>query len=84
MKTQKIICKCGCGKQKEVREADIKRGWGKFYSKSCKARYQARKNKIRTYHGVEVDNSFVGITDQEHSEIMDSLEQSWDSHKDWL
>ena len=37
---KQIVCKCGCGRKKMVRIADIKRGWGKFYSKSCKARWQ--------------------------------------------
>lgn len=35
-----ITCKCGCGRKKMVRVADVKRGWGKFYSKSCKAKKQ--------------------------------------------
>ena len=39
-KAQEITCKCGCGRKKLVRVADIKRGWGLFYSKSCKASYQ--------------------------------------------
>lgn len=40
--TAKILidCACGCGKSKSVRVADVNRGWGKFYSKSCKARSQ--------------------------------------------
>jgi len=29
-----------CKKKKMVREADVKRGWGKFCSKSCKAQEQ--------------------------------------------
>lgn len=37
---QEITCKCGCRRKKMVRTADVKRGWGKFYSKSCKAREQ--------------------------------------------
>lgn len=40
---KEITCKCGCGQKKMVRVADIKRGWGKFYDKSCKARYQERR-----------------------------------------
>jgi len=33
-----------------VRKADIKRGWGKFYSKSCKAKYQEKKTgQYRAY-----------------------------------
>ena len=35
-----ITCKCGCGRKKKVRTADVNRGWGKYYSKSCKARHQ--------------------------------------------
>lgn len=41
-KMKEITCKCGCGRKKMVRVADVKRGWGKFYSKSCKAKYQIR------------------------------------------
>jgi hypothetical protein len=26
-----------------VRTADVKRGWGKYYSKSCKAKHQERR-----------------------------------------
>jgi hypothetical protein len=41
--TKLITCKCGCGRQKEVRVADIKRGWGKYFDKSCKARHQEKR-----------------------------------------
>lgn len=37
-----VVCRCGCGRSKQVRVADVNRGWGKFYSKSCKARHQTR------------------------------------------
>lgn len=40
--TQIITCKCGCKRKKEVRTADVKRGWGLFFSKSCKAKWQSR------------------------------------------
>jgi len=43
MTTKEIVCACGCGRKKEVKIADIKRGWGKFYSKSCKAKHQESK-----------------------------------------
>lgn len=43
MGRQEIVCACGCGRSKLVRVADIKRGWGKFYSKSCKAKAQAKR-----------------------------------------
>jgi hypothetical protein len=41
--TKEITCACGCGRKKQVRLSDIKRGWGKFYSKSCKAKRQERR-----------------------------------------
>ena len=40
---KEIVCKCGCGRKKSVRIADIKRGWGKYYSKSCKAKSQSAR-----------------------------------------
>lgn len=36
-------CACGCGAKVIARLADVKRGWGKYYSKSCKAKAQYRK-----------------------------------------
>jgi len=41
-KMKEIICACGCGRKKMVRVADLKRGWGKYYSKSCKAKAQVK------------------------------------------
>jgi hypothetical protein len=38
-----ITCKCGCGRKRQVRTADVARGWGKFFDKSCKARVQERR-----------------------------------------
>ena len=37
-----ITCKCGCGRKKMVRTADVKRGWGLYFNKSCKAKKQER------------------------------------------
>lgn len=42
-KMKEIICACGCKRKKLVRVADIKRGWGKYYSKSCKAVAQEKR-----------------------------------------
>lgn len=39
---QAVKCKC-CKVEFQARVADIKRGWGKFCSKSCKATYQEVK-----------------------------------------
>jgi hypothetical protein len=38
-----ITCACGCGRKKNVRTADVKRGWGKYFSKFCKAISQTRR-----------------------------------------
>jgi hypothetical protein len=47
---KEITCKCGCGRKKMVRTADLRRGWGKFYSKSCKAKEQeGRTHQYRNY-----------------------------------
>lgn len=40
-----IVCECGCGQSKEVRKADADRGWGKYFSKSCKAKHEAELKK---------------------------------------
>jgi len=56
-KMKEIICKCGCGRKRLVRVADIKRGWGRFFDKSCKARYQTRLygSSKRKTHDIEDD-----------------------------
>lgn len=47
---QEITCVCGCGRKKMVRTADVKRGWGKYYSKSCKAKAQEKRTgQCRSY-----------------------------------
>lgn len=39
-------CKCGsCGITFQARTADVKRGWGKFCSKSCKAKKQTAEKR---------------------------------------
>ena len=40
---KEITCQCGCGRKRMVRTADIARGWGKYFDKSCKARHQERR-----------------------------------------
>lgn len=44
MKT--ISCRC-CGKKKQVRTADVARGWGLFCSKSCKATHAVKNGPTR-------------------------------------
>ena len=56
-----IVCECGCGKSKEVRQADINRGWGKYFSKSCKAKAQERRTgQNKAYIERQIDNDNEG------------------------
>ena len=45
-----ITCKCGCSRKRMVRTADVRRGWGKFYDKSCKARFQSKSGGSADYY----------------------------------
>ena len=38
-----ITCICGCGRKRKVRAADVARGWGKYFDKSCKAKHQEKR-----------------------------------------
>jgi hypothetical protein len=38
-----------CGKEIKVKEADVKRGWGRFCNKSCKAKWQVKYNPKSKY-----------------------------------
>jgi len=38
-----VVCKCGCKKEFQAREADVKRGWGKYFDKSHKAIEQEKR-----------------------------------------
>lgn len=51
-----------CGDKKMVRAADVKRGWGKFCSKSCKAaKQEARTGQYKKYlNAVHNDEYFGG------------------------
>jgi hypothetical protein len=42
--------KCRCGTVFEARTADVKRGWGKFCSKSCKATQQVKRLGSGSYY----------------------------------
>jgi hypothetical protein len=51
-----VECKA-CRDPFEAREADVKRGWGKFCSKSCKASYQ--KNGKSCYGKIVAHKYFL-------------------------
>lgn len=60
-----------------VRTADVKRGWGKYFSKSCKANAQERKTgqctayfrRQRNYRGSGVDKETYQRYQQEHGGV---------------
>lgn len=59
--TVQVKCACGCGVIFTARVADRKRGWGKYASKSCKARRQeARTGQYQAYKAREYQREFGG------------------------
>jgi len=63
--------KCAwCRDPFQAREADVKRGWGLFCSKSCKA----KKQEKRTGQNAAYIEGFAARNDYDD-------DQSWDAHK---
>lgn len=57
-----------CSTEFEARNADIKRGWGKFCSKSCKALYQEQvRQKVNVKDPIFVYN---GATNWDYKKIL--------------
>ena len=54
-------CKC-CGTEFMARSADVKRGWARFCSKSCKAREQEKRTGQygRMLQGLGRGNAYSG------------------------
>ena len=61
-------CKC-CGGEFKARSADVKRGWGKFCNKSCKAIYQERQT-----------GQYAAYLKTDRNEV-DYEGPGWDAHK---
>lgn len=61
---------CNC--RFKAKEADRKRGWAKFCSKSCKAKEQTKRIGVS---GIFSDNW--------QDEAMNCVEAGWDGHKVW-
>lgn len=55
-----VVCACGCGVSKEVRAADVARGWGKYASKSCKAKHQSEQSRKETGSGRKGSRRYKG------------------------
>lgn len=64
-----ILCACGCDRVRRVRKADVERGWGLYFSKSCKAKHQARQTGRSGFSG-------------EHDDI--EWGEGWDGHKECI
>lgn len=71
-----------------VRKADVKRGWGRFCSKACKAKEQEARtgqyaSLLRT--GLQPDHHPLPqwLRQQyDHEKVMNEIEWGWDGHKD--
>lgn len=77
-KLKTIICKCGCGREKSVHQADINRGWGKYFSKSCKAK--AQEKRTGQYSKLMKRNSFTDLDDIDDIEIGHPLQSGIFGH----
>ena len=63
-----------------AREADRKRGWGRFCSKSCKAvKQEARTGQYAAFQQRSQDR----FEEDCHEEAMNAMEEGWDGHKVW-
>ncbi len=76
MITRKCAC---CGKEFEARTADVKRGWAKYCSKSCKAIKQEQRTGQYAVYKVQSDKSENGLAESWKHHVEDG---SWDAHKD--
>lgn len=75
---KEITCACGCGRKKKVRVADIKRGWGKYYSKSCKAKAQERRTgQYRDYLNREDKDDIDYYNDSVHPFSEEGVQGAW-------
>lgn len=75
---KEITCKCGCGRNKLVRQADYNRGWGRYFSKSCKAKDQERKT--HQYHKYITRKN----TPEDHRNIPNDHPHSSDALGQWV
>ena len=66
-------CEC-CAIEIQVRQADVNRGWGKYCSKSCKAKVQERKNG---QHAAYLNGRGVSNLHPERLEYYDRID-NWD------
>lgn len=81
-------CTNGINGQRKIfqaRTVDVKRGWGKFCSKSCKAIHQENKTgQYKNYLCNKANRNMTRFIEQEkmHEAAMMDMEVGWDAHKD--
>lgn len=57
----------------KVRQADINRGWGKFCSKSCKAKHQTKFNEKDIYHASNRNRVHSNYSFEEYQDEADEM-----------
>ena len=84
-KMVEVVCgNSKCKKLFHARQADVNRGWGKFCSKSCKAKKQGRllasKETTRLWRDYNRETSSRTIWDEidEHEAILDEMGETAD------
>lgn len=88
-----VNCKC-CKKEFKARQADLNRGWGKFCSKSCKAKEQEKRTgQYKTLLSANINYLLVNNQNKAmkdfleleriHEIAMNDSEAGWDGHKDY-
>ena len=68
-------CKC-CAKEFTARLADVRRGWAKFCSKSCKAKTQEARTGQHADFVRRADHIGTGRREPDFD-----FDPSWDAHK---
>ena len=76
---------CHCGTNFQARTADVKRGWGKFCSKSCaktKTQIARKANHSRPPVCTQCGDDVLSHGDIcFHCEFMNEPQMGWDDHK---
>lgn len=75
------ICKWrGCRAKFTARSADVKRGWGNFCSKSCKANEQ--ESRTGQYKSLSLLSGSRDTRETDHEIAQAAIEDGWDGHKE--
>lgn len=78
MKITRICANPRCCASFETTTANVKRGWGKFCSKSCKATVQEKRtNQYANYRKFGAESE----RDKIHRQAQSDCEEGWDGHK---